>query len=150
MSPSRLQAGFLVVQRRGAEGAEDAEGTCNALSERVIGAAIEVHRCLGPGLLESAYEACLCRELEIKDIRFARQQYLDVNYKGVLVKRAYRVDLIVEDSVLVELKSVEAVGEIQQVQLLTYLRLTGKRLGLIINFNTPVLWRGVRRVVNAH
>lgn len=139
-----------MVQRRGAEGAEDAEGSCNALSERVIGAAIEVHRCLGPGLLESAYETCLCREFQLRGIRFERQRYLDVDYKGMVVKHAFRVDLIVEDRLLVELKSLEAIAEVHQVQLLTYLRVTGLRLGLIVNFNTPVPWRGVKRVVNSY
>ncbi|HWA57038.1 MAG TPA: GxxExxY protein [Gemmatimonadales bacterium] len=115
----------------------------------VIGAAIEVHRCLGPGLLESAYERCMCRELSIRGISFQRQQSLDLEYKGLAIRGAYRVDLLIEQQLLVELKALETISEIHQVQLLTYLRLSGRRLGLIINFNTPILWRGVRRVVNS-
>lgn len=134
-------------KRRGAESAEFAEEE-NQISELVIGAAIEVHRHLGPGLLEGAYEACMCHELTLRSVRFERQQHLEVSYKGVSVRRAFRVDLIVENLVFVELKAVEALSEVHQVQLLTYLRLANKRLGLVINFNTPVLWRGVRRVVN--
>jgi len=143
----RLEAGSELTQRRGAENAEAAEGP-NQLSERIIGAAVEVHRHLGPGLLESAYETCLCRELTLRGLGFTRQQSLDVAYKGVVVRGAYRVDLVVADLVLVELKAVEALSEIHQVQLLTYLRLARRPLGLVINFNTPLLWRGVRRVVN--
>jgi GxxExxY protein len=136
-----------VVQRRDAESAEVAEDP-NRISERIIGAAIEVHRHLGPGLLESAYEACLCRELTLRGLDYQRQEFIDVEYKGVLVRRAFRVDLIIQSAVFVELKAVEELTAIHQVQLLTYLRLSGKRLGLVINFNAPVLWRGVRRVVN--
>jgi GxxExxY protein len=136
-----------VAQRRGAEDAEIAEEP-NRLSERIIGAAVEVHRLLGPGLLESAYEECLCRELTLRDLQFNRQQTLDVRYKGVVVRGAFRVDLVVADLVLVELKAVEVLSEIHLVQLLTYLRLARKPLGLVINVNTPLLWRGVRRVVN--
>lgn len=145
--PVSSWGGFRVVQRRDAENAEVAEEP-NRISERIIGAAVEVHRNLGPGLLESAYEACLCRELTLRGIGYLRQQLIDVEYKGMPVRRAFRVDLIVESVVLVELKAIEELTAIHQVQLLTYLRLAGRRLGLVINFNTPVLWRGVRRVVN--
>jgi GxxExxY protein len=135
-----------VGQRRGAENAEVAESQANLLSERVIGAAVEVH--LGPGLLESTYEECLSRELELRGVAFKRQVPLDLCYKGIALPKAFRVDLLVEDQLLVELKAIEALQAIHQVQLLTYLRLTDRRLGLLINFNVPVLWRGVRRVVN--
>jgi GxxExxY protein len=141
-SGREAEAGMF--QRGGAEDAED----YNALSEGVIGAAVEVHRHLGPGLLESAYEQCLCRELTLRQIRFHRQVPIDVEYKGTLLRGAFRVDLLVEDLILVELKAIEALQEIHHAQLLTYLRLTHRPLGLIINFHTPVLWKGVRRVVN--
>lgn len=120
----------------------------NAISERIIGAAVEVHRHLGPGLLESAYEQCLCRELLLRNIGFQRQVAMQVEYKGVVLPAAFRIDLLVEDAVVVELKAAETINPIHQVQLLTCLRLTGFPLGLLINFHSPVLWRGVRRVVN--
>ncbi|HWA15544.1 MAG TPA: GxxExxY protein, partial [Gemmatimonadales bacterium] len=119
----------------------------NKLSELVIGSAIEVHRHLGPGLLESAYEACLSRELELRGLPLTRQVYLNLEYKGINVERAYRFDLLVDQRIVVEVKAVEEVTLIHKMQLLTYLRLTGCKLGLVINFNTPMLWKGVRRVV---
>jgi len=129
--------------------AENAEGTIreNRVSEAVIGAAIQVHRHLGPGLLESAYEACLCRELELRGISFEGQKPLPVEYKGESVDCGYRLDLVVEGLVIVEIKAVDALLPIHQAQLLTYLRLTGLRLGLLLNFNVPVLTQGIRRVV---
>lgn len=136
-----------MIKHRGAEGQRITENN-NALSEQVIGAAIEVHKILGPGLLESAYESCLARELELLGFRVDRQVYLDLEYKGVSVPRAYRLDLVVNGGVLVEVKAVEESSEIYKLQMLTYLKLAGKPLGLIINFNVPVLWRGVRRVIN--
>ncbi len=137
-----------MTQRRGAENAEAAEGNANVLSERIIGAAVEVHRHLGPGLLESIYEECLSRELTLRGLEHGRQVPLDVHYKGLLLRNAYRVDLLVEGTVLVELKAIEALTDVHTVQLLTYLRAADQRLGLLINFNVPRLWRGVRRVVN--
>lgn len=137
-----------MTQRSGAEGAEVAEGNPNILTERIIGAAVEVHRHLGPGLLESVYEECLSRELMLRGLDHDRQVAVDVHYKGVFVRNAFRVDFLVEDLVPVELKAVEALSEVHQVQLLTYLRVAERKLGLLINFNVPTLWRGVRRVVN--
>jgi GxxExxY protein len=119
------------------------------LTEKIIGAAIEVHRALGPGLLESAYEECMCRELDLRALAFQRQVPLPVEYKGIKLDCGYRLDLIVQDSVILELKSIEHVLPVHDAQLLTYLKLTGKRIGLIINFNVSVLVRGglVRRVL---
>ena len=120
----------------------------NEITEKIIGAAMEVHRVIGPGLLESSYEACLCRELEIQGLRFARQVLLPVRYKDIDLDCGYRMDLVVEESVIVEIKAVEGILPIHEAQLLTYLRLTGQRVGLLINFNVPVLKQGVRRLVN--
>ena len=118
------------------------------LTGKIIGAAMDVHRELGPGLLESAYQACLCRELSLTGIPCRAQVDLPVQYKGARVDCGYRIDLIVDDRVIVELKSVEHVLPVHEAQLLTYLRLSGIRVGLLINFNVPVLRRGiVRRVL---
>lgn len=120
---------------------------CEALTEGIIGAAIEVHQQLGPGLLESIYEECLCQELRLRDIPFLAQVELPVVYKGTETGGKYRIDLIVGDEVIVELKSVERLLTVHEAQLLTYLKLTGKRVGLVINFNVPVLHRGIMRRV---
>jgi GxxExxY protein len=117
------------------------------LSRSVIGAAIEVHRELGPGLLESTYEVCLCEELRIRGIRWERQVALPVRYKGVTMKEAYRIDLVVEGALIVEVKAVEALDPIHESQVLTYLRHTGLRVGLLINFNVAVLKDGIKRLV---
>jgi GxxExxY protein len=114
----------------------------------IIGAAIEVHRHLGPGLLESAYEECLCHELHLKGMEFRRQVELPVIYKGLNLDCGYRIDLIVRDEVILELKAVEKLLPVHQAQLLTYMRMTAKRVGLLINFNVPRLTQGiVRRVL---
>jgi len=118
------------------------------LSNKIIGAAIEVHRYLGPGLLESAYEQCLCRELTISNITFERQKPLPIDYKGVKLDCGYWLDIVVEKLVIIELKAIEKIEPIHQAQLLTYLRLSNLKLGLLINFNVPVLKRGIKRVVN--
>ena len=117
----------------------------NTITERIIEAAIEVHKVLGPGLIESAYEECLCRELALRGIGVERQLPLPVEYKGARLDCAYRVDLLVEQSVVVEIKSVSSIEPIHEAQLLTYLKLGGWKLGLIINFNVPVLKDGIRR-----
>ncbi len=117
------------------------------LTERIIGAAIEVHKSLGPGLLESAYEECMCHEFRLRGIPFSRQQALDIMYKGSAVGSAYKLDLLVDERVIVELKAVTEVAELHRAQLLTYLRLSGKPVGLLINFNVPVLKDGITRVV---
>lgn len=120
----------------------------NDISGKIIGAAIEVHRKLGPGLLESAYEECLCCEMALRGIKFERQVPLPLNYKGVDLDCGYKLDLLVEDKVIVELKSIETLEPIHDAQLLTYLRLRNAWLGLIINFNVIMLKDGVRRLVN--
>jgi len=117
------------------------------LTEQIIGAAIEVHRELGPGLLESAYEQCFCHELHLRSLPFQCQLNLPVLYKGLRLDCGYRLDVVVDDSVVVELKSVEQILPIHQAQLLTYLRLSGKKVGLIINFNVAVLKNGIIRRV---
>jgi len=118
------------------------------LTHAIIGAAIEVHKGLGPGLLESAYEVCLCDELQRAGLNFRRQVDLPVIYKGRQLDCGYRIDVIVEDSVILELKAVEKLTDIHEAQLLTYLRLSKKRVGLMINFNVAKLRDGiVRRVL---
>jgi GxxExxY protein len=126
----------------------EAKETANALSRRIIGAAIEVHRELGPGLLESAYEACLCRELTLQGIEFERQVPLPVVYKGLELDCAYKLDIVVEELVVLELKAVEKLEAIHEAQLLTYLRLAHHWLGLLVNFNTAVLVNGIKRMVH--
>ena len=120
----------------------------NSLSERVIGACIEVHRHLGPGLLESAYEECLSHELTIRGIDFERQKSLPIEYKGTRLDCGYRLDITVERTIIVEIKSVESLTRIHEAQLITYLRLTGYPLGLLINFNVPTLVSGIKRRAN--
>ena len=120
----------------------------DGLTEKIIGAAIEVHKALGPGLFESAYDECLCRELALREIPFVRQQSLPVGYKGVQLDCGYRLDIVVAGCVVVEIKAVEAVLPIHSAQLLTYLRLSGIRVGLLLNFNVAVLKDGIRRLVN--
>jgi len=119
----------------------------NALTDRIIGAAIEVHKTLGPGLLESAYEECLCRELMLRGIPFERQVSLALEYKGARVENSYRVDILVAGTVVVEIKAAEGVLPIHKAQLLTYLKLGGWKVGLLINFNAPLLKDGVTRLV---
>ena len=118
----------------------------NELSGKVIGAAIEVHKILGPGLLESAYEECLCHELGLRAIRFERQKELPIEYKGITLDCGYRLDVVVENKLILELKAVDALEPIHETQLLTYLKLTGIPLGLLINFNVPVLKEGIKRL----
>jgi GxxExxY protein len=120
----------------------------NELTERVIGACIEIHKTIGPGLLESAYEECLCRELHLAGLKFERQKPLPVAYKGVQLDCGYRIDLVVEDKLIVELKTVQELLPIHEAQPLTYLKLSGLAVGLLINFNVPVLRRGIKRIVN--
>ena len=129
-----------VLHHRGTETQRD------SLSENVIGAAIEVHRALGPGLLESAYEECLCHELSLRGLSFKRQVDLPVTYKGIRLDCGYRLDIVVEHQLVLELKSVEALLPIHDAQLLTYLKLSGVATGLLMNFNVPVLRNGLRRM----
>ena len=118
----------------------------DSLSETVIGAAIEVHRILGPGLLESAYEECLCHELECRQIAFQKQVELPVQYKDITLNCAYRLDIVVENQLVLELKAVDKLLPVHNAQLLTYLRLSGLSTGLLLNFNVPVLKDGVKRM----
>jgi GxxExxY protein len=120
----------------------------DSISHQIIGAAIEVHRTLGPGLLESIYEAALDMELGERRLKVRRQVELPVSYKGKLLDGGYRIDLIVEESVIIEIKAVERLLPVFESQLLTYLKLANKRLGLLINFNSSVVSTSVRRVVN--
>jgi GxxExxY protein len=120
----------------------------NQITEAIIGAAIEVHRHLGPGLLESAYERCLCHELSLRQVPFQPQLSLPVKYKGIQLDCGYRLDLVVANLVVVELKAVEQLTPIHEAQLLTYLRLGGWSAGLLINFNVSVLKDGIKRRVH--
>ena len=120
----------------------------NKLSRKVIGAAIEVHKHLGPGLLESAYEECLCHELALREIPFERQKELPVEYKGARLDCGYRLDVVVANNLILELKACEELQPIHHAQLLTYLKLTGIKFGLLINFNVPLLRDGIKRVAN--
>jgi GxxExxY protein len=120
----------------------------NRISEAVIGAAIEVHRTLGPGLLEATYEACLCHELALRQIEHEKQRPLPVTYKGLELECGYRTDIIVGGLVAVEIKAVDALLPIHEAQLLTYLRLGGWKLGLLLNFNETMLKNGIVRKVN--
>lgn len=119
----------------------------NELTHQIIGAAIEVYRLLGPGLLESAYEECLCRELSLRNLKINRQLPVPVVYKDVKLECGYRLDLVVEDKVVVELKCIEAFAPVHEAIMLTYLRLSGYPVGLLINFNVTILRDGIKRFV---
>lgn len=118
----------------------------SGLTEAIIGAAIEVHRELGPGLLETAYQVCLSQEFQLRGLTFEREKPLLIDYKNLRVDCAYRLDFIVAEKVIVELKAVDVMLPIHEAQLLTYLKLTGCRVGLLINFNVSVLRKGIRRL----
>ena len=118
------------------------------LTGQILGAAIEVHKQLGPGLLESTYQACLCHELELRGISFECQKPLPLEYKGIKLECGYRIDLLVAGLVIVEIKSVEVLAPIHEAQLLTYLKLTEIKVGFLINFNLVVLKQGIRRLVH--
>jgi GxxExxY protein len=120
----------------------------NKLTGEVIGAAIEVHQALGPGLLESAYEECLCHELNLRGIQYERQVELPIEYKGTKLDCGYRMDIVADDQLILELKSCEGLHPIHEAQLLTYLKLTGKKVGLLFNFNVPILKQGIKRLAN--
>ena len=120
----------------------------NKLSGQIIGAAIEVHKTLGPGLLESTYEECLCHELRIGGLSLERQKPLAVRYKGINLDCGYRLDVVVENTIILELKSCEKIDPIHRAQLLTYLKLSGFRLGLLLNFNVTLMREGIVRIVN--
>ncbi len=118
------------------------------LSAKIIGAAIEVHRELGPGLLENTSEKCLAQELLIEGIKAERQKNLPVQYKGLEIDEAYRIDTLVEDRIILELKSVDSLNNVHIAQLLTYLKLSGSSLGFLFNFNVTLMKDGIRRVVH--
>jgi GxxExxY protein len=120
----------------------------NWITEKIIGCAIEIHRNLGPGLLESAYEECMCYELTQANLKFERQVPLPVIYKGVKLDCGYRMDLVVENLVIVELKAIERILSVNEAQLLSYLKLYNKKVGLLMNFHVPMLKSGLKRIVN--
>ena len=128
------------------EGAE-VKQSMNEITEKIIGAAIAVHKELGPGLLESAYEACLVYELVQSGLKVESQKSLPVSYRGVKVDCGYRIDLLVEDQIILELKSIEKLEPIHEAQILSYLKLSGYKIGLLINFNVSLLKNGIRRFV---
>ena len=136
--------GVLTTETQGHRENEKQKDTRTA---PIIGAAIEVHRALGPGLLESAYEECLCHGLYLRGLAFQRQVDLPVPYKGLKLDCGYKMDVVVEDEVVLELKSIEKILPVHEAQLLTYLKLSGKRVGLLINFNVPLLTQGIIRRV---
>ena len=120
----------------------------NNLTEQIIGVAIEVHKELGPGLHKSAYERCLIHELQLKGIKAERQKKQPINYKGLEIDEGYRIDILVENEVILELKVVDQLNNVYTAQLLTYLKLSGCKLGYLINFNTELLKNGLKRIVN--
>ena len=124
----------------------DRQKQLDAITHRIIGAAMEVHRLLGPGLLESAYEECLCLELTLGELRFERQVPLPIVYKSITLLRAYKPDLLVDGAVIVELKTIEKILPVHEAQILTYLKLSGLEAGLLINFNSIPLVSGIRRL----
>jgi len=127
-----------------------AKARADALSGEIIGAAIEVHKRLGPGLLESTYRACLVEELRLRGIAHRQEVALPISYRGLVLDDACRLDLLVDDLVILELKSVQRLESIHEAQLLTYLRISGRWLGLLLNFNTVRLRNGVQRLVNGY
>ncbi|MBY0537275.1 MAG: GxxExxY protein [Chitinophagaceae bacterium] len=124
--------------------------TENEICDIIFECALKVHRTLGPGLLESVYEKCLAIELKAAGLKVVRQMRVPIVYNGVALDEGYRIDLMVEDSVVVELKAISEILEIHRAQLITYLRLTDKKLGVLINFNTVLLKNGFKRVINGY
>ena len=122
----------------------------NIISKDIIGSAIEVHRELGPGLLEAIYHECLIRELRSRNVKFITNVEVPIVYKNFTLEKKYVIDLLVEDEIVVELKAIGAILPVHDAQLLTYLKITGKRLGLLINFNAPILTKGVSRLLNGY
>lgn len=120
----------------------------NELSSKVIGAAIEIHRTLGPGLLESAYRECLCHELRINGLKVEKERAMPIVYKGIKLDHGYRMDLLIEDRLVIEVKTVETLTDVHVAQVLTYLRLGNYHLGLLINFQVDLLKNGLQRIIN--
>jgi GxxExxY protein len=129
------------------EGREEPTAQAERLALVVVDSALKVHRALGPGLLESAYEHCLAHELVLRGIRINRQVALPITYEGVTLDAGYRLDLVVDDSIIVEVKAVDALSRVHEAQLLTYLRLSGMRLGFLMNFNVQLFKQGLKRFV---
>lgn len=122
--------------------------TENEISAIVVDCCLKIHRILGPGLFESVYEEVLCHELRKRELRFERQKGMPVNYEDIVIEMGFKADIIVEDKVILELKSVESLNKVHYKQLITYLRLSDKRLGLLINFNIDLIKNGINRIVN--
>jgi GxxExxY protein len=151
MAPFERLDGAMNHGGRGVPGArgEEAGGlTAGDLTGRVIGLAIKVHKAVGPGLLEQVYEDCLYHEMALSGLTFQRQTELSLIYDGVRLPRAYRADIVVEETVILEIKSIEQILPVHEAQILTYLRLSGCAVGLLLNFNTALLKDGLRRFVN--
>jgi GxxExxY protein len=146
-SRSRRLTGLLVAFGASMPATPNAR-VLNALSRQIIAAAIEIHSTVGPGLLETVYRACMIHELGIAGMTVVSEQPVPIYYKELVLQASYRLDLLVNDSIILELKSVEQILPVHQAQLLSYLRLTNKPLGLLINFNVPPLVQGIRRIVN--
>jgi GxxExxY protein len=137
-----------MIHHEGTKDTKDTKEKALGVSQLVLGAAIEVHRQLGPGLLESVYEAALCRELWIRQLRVDRQVQVPVTYKGAELDAQVRIDLLIESAVVVEVKATEKLTPLHRAQLLTYLKLTGHTVGLLLNFNVGLLRHGMRRILN--
>ncbi|MBN1409729.1 MAG: GxxExxY protein [Spirochaetales bacterium] len=120
----------------------------NFISDKIIGAAIQVHRFLGPGMLESIYKRCLCRELSLLGLKFETEKSINIYYKSFKLDHAFKADIIVNNQIILELKTVKQIIPVHESQLLSYLRLTNCKLGLLINFHAPVLKNGIRRFIN--
>ena len=146
-SRHRVCVPVFLIGRHNGMSEMDKQSLRDPLTEKVIGLAIEVHRGLGPGLLESAYEECLCFELRSSAMSYRRQVQLPIFYKSVKLDCSYRMDVVVEERLVVELKTVDKFLPIQEAQLLTYLKLSGIGTGLLLNFNTAVLKNGIKRLV---
>jgi GxxExxY protein len=137
-----------MIHHEGTKGTKDTKATALVVSQAVIGAAIEVHRQLGPGLLETVYEVALCRELWLRRLKVQRQLPVRLIYKGTELDSQIRIDLLVESCVVVEVKATDGLAPIHRAQLLTYLKLTGHPVGLLLNFNVELLKHGMRRLLN--
>lgn len=123
------------------------EDQINELTSQIIGAAIEVHKELGPGLLESAYQAALAHELHLRQIIFEEQKFCPITYKDLVIQNAYRLDFLVDNHVVVELKTVDDLTDVHEAQVLTYLKFSGSHIGLLFNFNSTILTKGLRRLI---
>ena len=135
------------MDRQERQGRQEPSALADAAARQVIDAGLKVHRALGPGLLESAYEVCLAHELNLRGVSVSRQVPLPLHYEGLRLEAGYRLDLVVADAVIVEVKAVESLSRLHEAQLITYLKLSGLRLGLLMNFNVPLFKDGVRRLI---